>query len=238
MKHFIRHKFIFVFAPIVLMVLCANITGTIFLDIVFKPLIVISLLVYLFVNGGHRKKAVVFAIGGLVFSVFGDVLLVFQGSHGLFFTGGLVSFLIAHLLYSVYYIRSSKQSEGKEVKGKFIFFLIILIYGAAFYSLLYNNLGNLRLPVLIYTTVLIGMNIFALNRYGKVDEKSFGFIMTGALFFTLSDSLLAVNKFLLPLPVAGVWIMLTYAAAQYFITEGVLHLSPTLSSGEGGRHKL
>lgn len=230
MKYFIHHKFIFVFAPIVLMVLCASISGNIFLDIVFKPLIVISLLVYLFVNEGHKKKAASFAVGGLVFSVFGDILLIFQEYHSSFFIGGLVSFLIAHLLYIAYYIRSSGEVGKTELKGKFVFFLLMLVYGAAFYALLYNTLGDLKFPVLIYTVVLIGMNIFALNRYGKADDKSFGLIMTGALLFTLSDSLLAVNKFLFSLPLAGVWIMVTYAAAQYFITEGIVSAAREMNS--------
>ncbi|MFY9307684.1 MAG: lysoplasmalogenase [Bacteroidia bacterium] len=222
MRNFIRHKFIFAFITIVLLVLLANITGNLFLDIVFKPLIVISLLVYLFASGGHKEKAARLAVGGLAFSCLGDVLLIFQGRHGLFFIGGLVSFLIAHLLYIAYYVRSSGSMPEKTLKGKYIYFLVILIYGTTFYTVLYNNLGDLRLPVAIYTAVLMGMNIFALNRYGRVNERSFIFVMTGALFFTLSDSLLALNKFLFPLPLAGLWIMITYSAAQYLITEGVV----------------
>lgn len=101
----------------------------------------------------------------------------------------------------------------------------MMLYGTIFYLLLYNNLGGLKVPVFVYTTVLISMNIFALNRFGKVNDKSFQLIMIGAICFALSDSLLALNKFLIPLPLAGVWILATYAAAQYFITQGVLSKS-------------
>ena len=68
----------------------------------------------------------------------------------------------------------------------------------------------------------MGMSIFAINRYGKVNDKSFKLILVGAILFTMSDSLLALNKFLQPIPLAGVWIMASYAAAQYYITKGVL----------------
>ncbi len=226
MKGLVRDKFLFVFVPVVLMVLYANIVDSLVLDIAFKPLIVVSLLIYLFVNGGHKKMASFCAIGGLLFSLMGDVLLVFQKQHELFFVSGLVAFLVAHLLYITYYIRSASQNAEKKLKNKYLFFILMLIYGAIFYSQLYGNLGGLKVPVLVYTSVLIGMNIFALNRYGKVNTKSFRLIMAGALFFTLSDSLLALNKFLIPIPLAGVWILASYAAAQYLITEGVLNSSP------------
>ncbi len=221
MKKFLQDKFIFIFLLIVALVLYANAINSLILDIIFKPLIVISLLVYLFAKNGQKGKFAIFAIGGLLFSLMGDVLLIFQIHNTLFFMGGLIAFLIAHLLYIGYYIRSAQITSDKNLNGKLIFFLLMLGYGAAFYMLLYNNLGELKVPVLIYTLVLISMNIFALNRYGKVNGKSFRLIMTGALFFTSSDSLLALNKFFIPIPFAGVWILATYAIAQYFIVEGV-----------------
>jgi len=38
----------------------------------------------------------------------------------------------------------------------------------------------------------------------------------------ISDSLLAINKFMQPLPLAGLAVMLTYLLAQYLIVEGVV----------------
>lgn len=233
MKKFLQDKFIFIFLFVVALVLYANAINSLILDIIFKPLIVIGLLIYLLAKNGHKGKASAFAVGGLLFSLAGDILLIFQAHHALFFIGGLISFLIAHLLYIGYYIRSAQATNDKVLNGKFVFFMLMLAYGAAFYMLLYNNLGELKLPVLIYTLVLTSMNIFALNRYGKVNDKSFKLIMIGALLFTSSDSLLALNKFLLPLPFAGIWILTTYAAAQYFIVEGINTSPLPLSSGGG-----
>jgi uncharacterized membrane protein YhhN len=215
-------NFIVIFLLIVTFVLYANGVHNFLLNIIFKPLIVISLLIYLFVENGHKEKAVAFAIGGLFLSLVGDVLLIFEKQNALFFIGGLISFLIAHVLYIFYYLRSSGPVAIKKLKNKTVFVFLMVSYGIVFCLLLYNNLGALKVPVFIYTTVLISMNIFALNRYGKVNEKSFNLIMIGALCFAASDSLLAINKFLLPVPLAGVWILSTYAAAQYFITQGVL----------------
>ena len=225
MKSFIQDKFLFVFVPVVVLVLYANVTGNFTLYLIFKPLIVGTLLAYLVINNGQKGKAASYAIAGLVFSLLGDVLLIFEQMNPLFFMGGLISFLVAHLLYILYYIRSAANVAGKTLKNRILIVGLMVIYGIVFYILVYNNLGALKLPVFIYTSVLISMNIFALNRYGKVNSESFGLVMGGALFFACSDSLLALNKFLLPLPLAGVWILATYAVAQYLIIKGVLHSS-------------
>jgi len=42
----------------------------------------------------------------------------------------------------------------------------------------------------------------------------------GAILFMLSDSVIAVNKFVLEIPLSGLWIMTTYTLAQWLITVG------------------
>ncbi len=222
MKKFIQSNFIFLFLIIVSLALYSSNVNDFTLHLFFKPLIVISLLVYFFIKNGQKESATNYLICGLLFSLIGDVLLIFEQQNAWFFIGGLITFLTAHLFYIIYYLRSAKSVSIIKLKNKSIFTLLLLVYGIIFYFLLYNNLGELRVPVFIYTAVLIAMNIFALNRFGKVNNKSFNFIMVGALFFALSDSLLAVNKFLSPIPLAKICILGSYAAAQYFITIGSL----------------
>ncbi|OFY82590.1 MAG: hypothetical protein A3F72_00450 [Bacteroidetes bacterium RIFCSPLOWO2_12_FULL_35_15] len=203
MKIILKNNFTLLFLIIVALVLYANNTNSFSLTLIFKPLLVISLLVYLFIENGHKEKPIIFAICGLLLSLVGDVLLIFQEQNSLFFIGGLVAFLLAHLSYIFYYVRSFNSFDVKKLKNKTLFILLMVVYGILLYALIYNNLGGLKAPVLIYTAVLISMNIFALNRYGKVNNESFKLIMIGALCFVLSDSLLAINKFLLPIPLAG-----------------------------------
>ena len=45
-------------------------------------------------------------------------------------------------------------------------------------------------------------------------------VAAGASFFMLSDSLLATNKFVLPLPMAQFWVLGSYYGAQLLIVEG------------------
>jgi uncharacterized membrane protein YhhN len=47
-------------------------------------------------------------------------------------------------------------------------------------------------------------------------------MMTGAILFVASDSLLAFNKFFSAFNYSGLIIMLTYGLAQLFITEGAV----------------
>ena len=66
------------------------------------------------------------------------------------------------------------------------------------------------------------MMLSAINRFGGVAQNSFRWVFFGALFFLISDSILAVNKFADPVTNAGFWIMSTYALAQYLIVRGVV----------------
>ncbi|MNT94679.1 YhhN-like protein [compost metagenome] len=46
-------------------------------------------------------------------------------------------------------------------------------------------------------------------------------VAVGACFFMLSDALLAINRFVSPLPLASLWVLSTYYAAQMLIVRHV-----------------
>src|ERR1035437_7043815 len=146
MKNSLQKYFIVLFIVIVAFVFLAGSLQSFILEIIFKPLIVISLLVYLFIQEGQKEKAVTFAIGGLLFSLIGDVLLIFQAQGSLFFMGGLIAFLIAHILYIFYYFRSSDAIAKKKLKNSTIFVLFFIVYGIFFCFLLNDHLGALKVP--------------------------------------------------------------------------------------------
>ena len=62
----------------------------------------------------------------------------------------------------------------------------------------------------------------ALNRKGAITEKSFNWVLWGAILFILSDSLIALNKFTVDIPLSKTWIMATYMGAQYLIVMGYI----------------
>jgi uncharacterized membrane protein YhhN len=69
---------------------------------------------------------------------------------------------------------------------------------------------------------LLGMSVMALNRKGIKPVKSFGFVLIGSLFFIISDSVIAINKFLVAVPNNDFIVMSTYMAAQFLIVRGLI----------------
>jgi uncharacterized membrane protein YhhN len=48
------------------------------------------------------------------------------------------------------------------------------------------------------------------------------YLLIGAFLFVISDSLIAVNKFVIPLPWQHLLVMLTYYLAQYYLFIGCI----------------
>jgi uncharacterized membrane protein YhhN len=221
MKKFFSDNFLYIYLIVVAGDLLGDVFGSFVLNLVFKPLIVSSLLVYLVTTPKPGRRGFPYAMAGLLFSWMGDCLLIFQSLKPLYFILGLLAFLVAHIFYIVYYIRSAELKRENKFRGQIVFILLFLCYGLGFGWLLNSHLGPLKVPVFAYAGVLILMNIFALNRFGKVDRKGFQLVMAGAMLFAVSDGLLAINKFVTLLPLAGLAIMSTYAAAQYLIAKSI-----------------
>lgn len=193
------------------------------LQLVCKPLIMPALGAYYFAaskEGGHLARPVVAAI---VFSWIGDVCLMFQDNNEMYFVAGLGAFLIAQLCYIKAYSLHAQKKEGTGLHGvqKFRFSLPVVLAGTGLVTILYPHLGAFKIPVLLYALVLTVMVLQALFRYGHTNTPSFWFVFLGALLFMVSDSLIAVNKFLSPFGLAGLSIMATYILAQFLIASGL-----------------
>jgi uncharacterized membrane protein YhhN len=184
-----------------------------------KPLIMITLMSYYLFSVPARNY---FFLIAMVFCWLGDVLLMFQGDE-MFFIYGLVAFLTGHVLY-VFSYRQMRDSEGLGLLGpqKIRFSFPIILAGTGLVVVLLPHLGDLKIPVMIYALVLTIMVLQALFRFGFTSKRSFTSIFAGALFFMISDSALAINKFMHSLPMASLLIMSTYMAAQYLIVEGAI----------------
>ena len=156
----------------------------------------------------------------LLFSWIGDVVLLFQEQHSNFFLIRLVSFLIAHIFYILAFRKTSLSRSTTLLKEKPLLVLLFIAYGAGFFFLIKDGLGTMMVPVIVYMAIILLMGITALNRFRRVGYDSFILVFTGAICFMASDSLLAMNKFYMPFPLSGFFIMLTYIAAQYLIVRG------------------
>lgn len=216
--------FIFVFIAVSVGDLIASIISNHQLELICKPLILLSLIGYYM--AAAETRSFVF-IRALFFSWVGDVLLLFTARAELFFITGLIAFLISHFLFIQVYRQHRNSNIKNELLGtqKVRYALPIILVSTGLIVILYNSLGPLRIPVMMYAVVLCVMVLTALFRYGRTSQQSFWMVFTGAFLFLTSDSLLAINKFLNTIAGAGFMIMLTYIAAQYFIVEGILRHS-------------
>jgi uncharacterized membrane protein YhhN len=97
---------------------------------------------------------------------------------------------------------------------------VFTAFCAGFFFYLKPNLGSMQIPVLVYTIAISAMGVMAASRFGRVNLLSFELVFYGALFFIFSDSILAYNKFIDPLPASGIFVMSSYMLAQYFIVYG------------------
>lgn len=183
-----------------------------------KPSILGSLIIFFL---AHRKGLGIsifrLMILALLFSLAGDVLLLFVIQSQLFFIAGLVMFLLAHVMYILVFLKK----HNKHKKNK-IFLMLTVAYGAGLFYLLYPGLGDMLIPVMVYMIVILLMSNASYLREKRVSQMSFLMVFIGSLFFMISDSILAFTMFYQPLPMSNIWIMTTYATAQLLIVCGVL----------------
>lgn len=188
------------------------------LQYIFKPLIIPVLLGYFDaqsanITTGLRK----WIAAALLFSLLGDTLLLFDEKNTIFFLLGLSAFLLAHIFYIIFF---HLVRIKENVKGNPWLLVIVVIYYVALISLLSPYLLAMRIPVLVYGIVISFMFMLAMHLLFIKNKVAGIWMMTGALLFVISDSILAINKFYQPVELAGVLIMLTYGLAQLFIIEG------------------
>jgi uncharacterized membrane protein YhhN len=190
------------------------------LHLVTKPLLIPALILLLFFTNSTLpgKKLL---ITGLLFSWLGDIFLLLEHKQTLFFIFGLGSFITTHIFYIIYFL-SIRSANLSLLRKKPILIPLVLGYGFTLVWQLYPHLNDLKIPVIIYAIIICTMLLCSLHIFLRVNRKSAVYCLLGASAFVISDSLLAVNKFYQPFAFAGIFIMLTYCAAQYCIVQGFI----------------
>jgi uncharacterized membrane protein YhhN len=143
-------------------------------------------------------------IAALTCSWAGDLLLLLESQHSMFFVLGLAAFLIAHICYIDFF---QIIKIKREIKINW---------------LLFPHLGSMKIPVIIYGAIISAMLVFALHLPFMKYKKAGNNMMAGAILFVTSDSILAINKFYNPFENAGILIILTYVFAQLLIVSGAV----------------
>lgn len=180
---------------------------------VLKPLTTVLILLLVLLNQSPVTPTYRFLIlSGLVFSLAGDIFLMLPSDR---FISGLISFLIAHILYILAFAPGIVLPL-QWWPGFFVLVFIIIIL-----RLILPGTDNLKVPVVIYTVIIGSMLWIATERMLNLGTISALQAAVGAALFVASDSALAVRRFLRDFPAAQGVILTTYYAAQLLIALSV-----------------
>lgn len=172
-----------------------------------KPLIVVSCLALAPAMPSPMRA---WMVTGLLFSLGGDIALMVPGDY---FITGLALFLVAHVCY----IRALTLDGWRVTPGPALVtggYLVVMV------TWLLPSLGAMRLPVVIYAGVISLMAWQALERAASRRSAAAVLMACGSALFVASDTTLAVNRFVAPVPMERLLIMGTYALAQWGLAFG------------------
>ena len=188
---------------------------------VTKPAVLILLIAWFTQIGGWQGSLLWFGLG-LVFSLAGDVLLLFPER---FFLPGLGAFLITHLFYILGFWQQPVVLTWAAV-------LPVILVGLVFWALTsriraglsLHRQNNMTVPVMVYSAVISLMWLSALLTLLRPGWLLLPAILVsvGAALFVLSDGMLAYNRFVRPISAADLLVISTYHTGQILITTGVL----------------
>ena len=189
--------------------------GLLQVHVAFKPLALLVAITFIASRAMQtraRGRFDLILLGALLASLVGDVLLMQSDAY---FIPGLVAFLVAHGFYIALFLQDSPRfPSGRALLGT-------LGVGAAMLVWLWGGLTDpgLKIAVPVYVGVIALMAAQAIGRATVLrDARAWG-VAVGALVFMLSDALIAVNRFVLPLPLAPLWILSSYYLAQCLIVH-------------------
>lgn len=151
---------------------------------------------------------------GLIFCAIGDYTLQW-------FILGLTSFLIGHIFYIFAFRTTNERTTPPFVKvGLLLYGLLMAVWiGSTVYS---NGDPVMAIAVLAYIAIILTMGWTSFRTGCR-------FAIIGAMLFIASDSVLAVNKFIVDVPFSHELIMSTYYGAQLFIALSISKYSATRS---------
>lgn len=202
---------------------------------VLKPLLMPSLLIMMIQLSAKLDNINLiprFFYFAIVFAWLGDIFLMFD--HEIYFILGLLSFLVMQILYIASF-RSFPHQASIFERGTMSLLCIVLNY------LIRHEVGDLQVPVIIYSIVLCCTSICAAefclavrnNSEYKVKLLS-NKVSIGMKLFVLSDGLIALSKFGVTESsnISQSAVMLTYIAAQGLIVVGFIDNIKQISEKE------
>ena len=189
--------------------------GLLTLHFIFKPLTMLVAILWVVVRAYRAQAALRFhalLLAALVASLAGDVFLMLPGAY---FIPGLASFLVAHLFYLALFRQGIPRFPSR------LALVSTLGVGATMYAWVWGGLGDpvLKVAVAAYVSVIALMVAQAIGRAALLRDAASIALALGACSFMLSDSLIAINRFVQPLPGVSLWVLASYYVAQILIVH-------------------
>lgn len=196
-----------------------------------KPGVILILILWLGMSAGFGFPIYLFLLG-LVFSMAGDIFLLRQGS---WFLLGLVAFLIGYFSYTLGF---NYRSFPINLATPFVIVLVSLpaaqLYRRIAAGLSESGNGRLKIPVLIFSINISLMVVSALLTLVQPEWRWLTIpswlVTSGAILLFISDSLLALNRFVSPVKHGDLLVIVAYHLGQILITSGVIFNFTVLSS--------
>ncbi|WP_440069236.1 lysoplasmalogenase [Tenacibaculum discolor] len=183
------------------------------IEMIFKPLLMTSLAVVYLVS---VKKPSFWLLSALFFSFWGDVFLLDKAN---FFVFGLASFLVAHVVYIKITTSFLYKDSAVRILTSAIPFVLLFV---GLLGLIYNNLGDMLLPVIVYGVAISTFGTAALLNYRQQKTTANTWLLLGAILFIASDSLIALNNFYMSKPLFNIAIIVLYIVSQYLIVKAII----------------
>jgi uncharacterized membrane protein YhhN len=160
-----------------------------------------------------------FLIAGLFCCLAGDVLLALPQER--MFLLGLVAFLLGHVFYVLAFFATAR------LMAWILLGAVLTVPPSTFiYRWLRPNLGDMKLPVLLYVVVIsvMVMGAFALSGQGSSNLTGRIMVLIGAVCFYISDIFVARDRFIVKEFVNRFAGLPLYYSAQFLLALSVSFL--------------
>ena len=209
------HRLELLLIAVALLAILTSVLGPRLAHYILKPVVMLVAIVFVAVraySSGFTARFDLILAAALMASLAGDVFLMLPGN---FFIPGLASFLIAHLFYMALFRQGVPWFASRPA------LIGTLGVGAAMYTWIWPGLTDpvLKIAVAAYVSVIALMVAQAIGRATLLRDPSALAVALGAAIFMLSDSLIAVNRFVQALPLVSLWVLGTYYLAQLLMVH-------------------
>lgn len=195
-----------------------EIEGFFYLRMFTKASVLLLLMVYFYYSrqGVFRFRDKLFLSGLVVFMIGDFFLTLYQTME--FYILGMILFIIGKLIYTARFSNQNDFSTKKLIP----FFVIIFFYIVFITIMVYDNLGDFFIPVLIYLFASMILALFTYLRKDVVNKISFLIVLLGVISSVFSDSITVLQSFYdQDFGYHQYTIMFFYGLFQYLVVIGI-----------------